>query len=55
MRTNALALLWRDTRNYLQSQLAVRIPGIYCPSLFGHHGREQRLQPALLVLLRPRA
>ena len=38
MRTNTLALLWRDIRNYLQAQLAVRVPGVYCPSLFGHYG-----------------
>ena len=38
MRTNAIALLWRDTKNYLQAQLAVRLPGVYCPSLFGHYG-----------------
>ena len=38
MRTDTVALLWRDTRNYVQAQLAVRIPGIYCPSLFGHYG-----------------
>jgi hypothetical protein len=38
MRTNTLALLWRDTRNYFQAQLAVRVGGIYCPSLFGHYG-----------------
>jgi organic radical activating enzyme len=38
MRTGRFALLWRDARNYLQAQLAVRFPSIYCPSLFGHYG-----------------
>jgi sulfatase maturation enzyme AslB (radical SAM superfamily) len=38
MRTDTVALLWRDARNYAQAQLAVRIPGIDCPSLFGHYG-----------------
>ena len=38
MRTGPVALLYRDVRNYVLAQLAVRIPGRYCPSLFGHYG-----------------
>src|SRR4051812_4802114 len=38
MRTGTLPLLWRDIRNYVQAQIAVRIPSVYCPSLFGHYG-----------------
>jgi MoaA/NifB/PqqE/SkfB family radical SAM enzyme len=38
MRTGTFTLLWRDTRNYIQAQAAVRVKGIYCPSLFGHYG-----------------
>jgi hypothetical protein len=38
MRKGTLALLWRDTWNYLQAQLAVRVTSLYCPSLFGHYG-----------------
>ena len=38
MITNTLALAWRDAKHYVQAQVAVRVPGIYCPSLFGHYG-----------------
>lgn len=38
MRTGTLALLWRDARNFVQAQVAVRFPSVYCPSLFGHYG-----------------
>jgi DNA repair photolyase len=33
---------WRlaphDAKDYLQAQIATRVPGVYCPSLFGHYG-----------------
>jgi len=31
-------LALHDAKNYVQAQLATRVRGIYCPSLFGHYG-----------------
>ncbi|HXT70065.1 MAG TPA: radical SAM protein [Vicinamibacterales bacterium] len=34
----AWKLAAHDAKNYVQAQLATRIKGLYCPSLFGHYG-----------------
>src|ERR1044071_9299623 len=34
----AWRLALHDAKNYVQAQLATRIKGLYCPSLFGHFG-----------------
>src|SRR5262245_11195375 len=31
-------LALHDARNYVQAQIATRVKGVYCPSLFGHYG-----------------
>ena len=34
----AWKLALHDARNYVQAQIATRVKGVYCPSLFGHYG-----------------